>query len=125
MKIESVFEEPDESRLMHDSSIYSAARGDNSSIMMIEPLSRIEEGVPSPGNDSDQANEDDCRYEIEAMYPERQSASKFSLDNPHARFSRDAPRQQQLRETVNRIREINIRYKALSKGFGTQVSAAE
>ena len=84
-------------------------RHDDSSIMLIEPLSRIEEDEGSPGQDSDRENEDDCRYEIEAMYPERQSASKFSLDNPHARFSRDAPKQQELRETVSRLRESTYR----------------
>ena len=38
-------------------------------------------------SDFDADESSDFKYTIEAMYPERETTSKFSLNNPNARFS--------------------------------------
>lgn len=55
------------------------------------------------GRDGLHTDHDDLRLTIEHLYPERQMTSRFSIHNPHARFSRN---HDQLRQTIKEYREI-------------------
>ena len=46
---------------------------------------------------------DDLRLTIGNLYPERQTTSRFSIHNPHARFTRN---HDELRQTIREFREI-------------------
>ena len=46
---------------------------------------------------------DDLKSAIENLYPERQTTSRFSIHNPHARFSTNPD---QLRQTIKEYKEI-------------------
>jgi hypothetical protein len=48
---------------------------------------------------------DDIRGALGHVYPERQTASRFSLSNPNARFSMNP---QMLRSTISKFRECGI-----------------
>ena len=46
---------------------------------------------------------DDIRQTIENLYPQRQTTSRFSIHNPHARFSQNPD---QLRQIIKEFKEI-------------------
>ena len=57
----------------------------------------------APGRDGLHTDYDDLRLTIEHLYPERQTTSRFSIHNPHARFTRN---HDELRQTIKEFREI-------------------
>ena len=46
---------------------------------------------------------DDIRATIEHLYPQRQTTSRFSIHNPHARFSQNP---EQLVQTIREFKEL-------------------